>query len=432
MINRLLWIACWFVLPLSATAQIKNIKLDEKTETNRACEPSIAINPRDTKNIVAASVLDNVYYTFDGGVTWNKSKITSPLGVYGDPVVVASDKGDFFYFHLSDPTGEGWKNEKSLEHIVCHQSKDGGKTWDEGVAIGTNPPKDQDKPWATIDDKGNVYVAWTQFDKYASDDPNCLSTIMLSTSSNGKKWSKPVQLSQTPGDCKDSDNTVMGGMPAVSHDGKVFAVWAHQNKLWLDRSFDGGSMWLRNDIGITAQPGGWDQAVPGHNRTNGLPVLQLDRAKLSPARGSIFLVWADQRKGETDTDIWFLRSSNYGDYWTTPLRINNDAPGSHQYFPWMTVDQVTGYIYIVYYDRREYEDNQTDVYLAYSVDSGNSFKNIKISEAPFTPDTSSFFGDYNNISAHKGIITPIWTRMDNGVTSVWTCVIKQEELEKMK
>ncbi len=60
----------------------------------------------------------------------------------------------------------------------------------------------------------------------------------------------------------------------------------------------------------------------------------------------------------------------------------------------------------------------------------SSFKNVKISETPFTPVDSAFFGDYNNIAAHKGIITPIWTRMDDGKTSVWTAVIKQSELIK--
>ena len=95
-----------------------------------------------------------------------------------------------------------------------------------------------------------------------------------------------------------------------------------------------------------------------------------------------------------------------------------------------TVDQETGYIYIVYYDRRDYDDNQTDVYLAYSTNGGSSFKNVKISEKPFVPQADRFFGDYNNISAHEGIIAPIWTRMDEGKTSVWTAIIKHEDLPK--
>ncbi|HYE76096.1 MAG TPA: sialidase family protein, partial [Blastocatellia bacterium] len=108
------------------------------------------------------------------------------------------------------------------------------------------------------------------------------------------------------------------------------------------------------------------------------------------------------------------------------------VPGKHQYLPWMAVDQVTGYIYVVYYDRRSHDDNQTDVYLAYSVDSGNSFKEVKISETAFVPTEEGFFGDYTNISAHNGTIVPIWARMDDGKTSVMSAVISHDELVKAK
>jgi hypothetical protein len=145
-------------------------------------------------------------------------------------------------------------------------------------------------------------------------------------------------------------------------------------------------------------------------------------------RGCLYLVWADQRNGPSDTDVWFMRSNTYGDNWSTPLKIGKDSTNRHQYLPWMTVDQKTGYIYIVYYDRSQYDDNQTDVYLAYSSDSGASFKSERISETPFTPVDTSFFGDYTNISAHDGVIVPVWARMDNGVTSVWTAIIRQDDL----
>src|SRR4030095_10204130 len=95
---------------------------------------------------------------------------------------------------------------------------------------------------------------------------------------------------------------------------------------------------------------------------------------------------------------------------------------------WMTVDQSTGFIYVIYFDRDNYEDNQTDVYLAYSTDSGSSFKNVKISERPFNPSDSTLTAGYNSISAHKGVIVPIWTRLDGGQGSIWTSIIKQTDL----
>jgi len=428
------FIACLFALSINAVAygQFKNIKLDEQSDTNPyACEPAIAINPKNPKNIVAASVLDNVYVTQDGGANWQKVKVKSPYGVYGDPSLIAGPKGTFYFFHLSDPThGTGGFETEKLDRIVVQQSDDGGLTWSDGESIGFNHPKDQDKQWPAIDPKGNLYLTWTQFDKYGDQDPNCLSNILFSKSKSGKKWSDPVQISQTPGNCIDDDFTAEGAVPAVAFDGKIFVAWSNQEKIFFDRSYDDGGRWLTNDLVIAQQPGGWDLKIPGHDRANGMPVLMVNNSKTT-ARGHLYLIWADQRNGANDTDIWFLRSSNNGDYWTQPLRVNNDEKGKHQYLPWIAVDEASGFIYMIYYDRRAYDDNRTDVYLAYSKDSGNSFVNVKISESPFVPDESHFFGDYTNIAAHNGIITPIWARMDEGKTSIWTVIITQDELDKL-
>jgi hypothetical protein len=417
-------------MPISSSfGQFKNIKLDEQSDNDYMCEPTIAVNPKNSLNIVAASVLNNIYFTKDGGSTWQKREVKSSFGVYGDPALIAVGSGTFFFFHLSDPTqGKGGYDSEKLDRIVVQRSDDGGDTWSDGVSIGLNHPKDQDKHWPAVDSKGNLTLTWTQFDSYGSKDSTCQSNILLSTSKNGTKWSDPIVLSQIPGNCLDNDSTVMGAMPAITFDGKAFVAWAVNEKIYLDRSFD-GNLWLSNDIAIFQQKGGWDLKIPGHDRCNGLPVFMTDRSKTG-FRGYLYMLWSDQTNGEADTDIWFSRSTNYGDNWSSPLNISS-AKKSHQYLPWMTIDQANGNIYIVYYDRSEFGNLRTDVYIAWSTDGGNSFKNARISETPFVPSDQTFFGDYTNISAHKGIITPIWTRMDNGKTSVWTSVIKHAELEAM-
>lgn len=421
-----------FFISGSASAQFKNIILDEADSiTFPPSEPSIAINPKDPNNIVAAAILDKVYVSKDGGKTWSKSRISSPYGVWGDPVVIADKKGNFYYFHLSDPAGTNWQSEEILDRIVCQKSEDGGDTWDQGTFMGLNHPKDQDKEWAVSDRKGNIYVSWTQFDKYGSKDPECESNILFSYSTNGgKKWSQPVRINSESGDCLDDDNTVEGAVPAVSDDGKVYITWAFNNSLYLDRSFDGGKMWLRTDLKLFDQPGGWNIKIPGINRANGFPVLMADRSP-TVLNGMIHLNWADQSNGADDTDIWFSSSSSGGDIWDGKTRVNDDPPGKHQFFSWMAQDYTTGFIYIIFYDRRNYDDLNTDVYLAYSKNGGRSFVNVKISESPFIPDEEHFFGDYTNIAAQDGTIIPIWTRMDNGKTKIVTTVIKQEELDKL-
>ncbi|UII33043.1 glycoside hydrolase [Fulvivirga ulvae] len=427
------YILCLFLITIFihpvAYGQFKNIVLDRQDSVTRApAEPSVAISYKDRNNIVGSAILDKVYVTKDGGKTWTKNRLTSTMGVWGDPVVISDRKGDFYYFHLSDPTGENWQSEEILDRIVCQKSSDQGENWSDGASIGFNHPKDQDKEWAVADpNSGSIYVSWTQFDDYGSADSTCYSNILFSESNGGKKWSDPVRINQLSGDCIDDDNTVEGAVPAVGPLGQLYVAWSYGEKIYLDRSLDKGKTWLRNDIMIVDQPGGWTLSIPGLNRTNGMPVLICDNSN-SQYRGSLYLNWSDQRNGEDDTDIWFMKSANHGDTWSAPVRVNDDAPGKHQFLSWMTMDETSGFIYIIYYDRRNYDDLRTDVYLAYSTDGGNSFVNKKISETPFTPDAEYFFGDYSNIAAHDGRIVPMWTRMDNGQTAILTAIIEQEEL----
>ena len=89
----------------------------------------------------------------------------------------------------------------------------------------------------------------------------------------------------------------------------------------------------------------------------------------------------------------------------------------------MSVDPITGHIYIVFYDRRNHADQKTDVYLAVSTDGGTSFTNEKISDSPFTPDPDVYMGDYINIAAYGGFVRPIWTSMANGNLEILTAII---------
>lgn len=421
------------VSALSTHAQFKNIIVDTSTPNNRVSSPGIAISLKDPNVMVATSEMDNVYTTSDGGQTWSKSKLTSSLGVWGSPVIISDFNGTFHYFHLSDPTGKNTASEEALDRIVVQQSDDNGKTWSDGSSIGLNPPKDQSKERVAVDRKGNLFVSWTQFDAYGSHDTSCQSNILLSRSSNGKKWSAPIVISQTPGGCMDDGNTAASATPAVTGDGKYsFVAWTNQGNIFFDRSMDGGLTWLRNDIVVAEQQAGWNMEIPGIHKLHGMPVLVCDNTKRGTRLGVLYLVWADQQSGTNDTDIWFSRSVNFGDNWTPPMRVNSSAKNTHQFLPGVAVDPATGNLYIVYYDRGANNDTQTDVTLAYSTDGGNTFKNVKISEAPFMPTENVQAGVPVAISAYQGIIAPIWTRMDNGQTSVVTTIIKQEELEKLK
>jgi hypothetical protein len=390
------------------------------------CEPTICINPVNPNNVTAGAILDAYYWSEDGGKTWNASRLKSKHGVFGDPVLIADAKGHFYYAHLSDPEGKQWAGEKLLDRIVIQKSTDGGKSWTSGSYCGENHPKDQDKHWLCADPQsGHIYCTWTEFDLYNSKDTaKDHSRILFSKSTDGgETWSKAIKINQFDGDCLDDDNTTEGAVPTVGPNGEVYVSWAWNNKIWFDYSLDGGKTWQDKDLVVADQPGGWTYNVLGISRCNGLPITDCDRSK-GPNRGTVYVNWSDHRNGEDNTDIFVAKSKDGGKTWSKPVRVNDDKTQNEQFLTWMTVDQVTGYVYCVFYDRRNYTDKQTDVYLAVSRDGGATFENMKISKEPFDPSKYVFFGDYNHISAHNGMVRPIWTRLHNGVLSVWTALIQ--------
>lgn len=410
---------------ISTSAQFKLIKLDEaKGEGYPPAEPSVVINRKNPGNIVVASILDNVYSSLDSGKTWNKNKLTSEYGVFGDPVLVNGKKNTIHLFHLANPPSGD-----KLDRIVCQTSEDGGLTWAKESYVGLNGSKDQDKPMGTYNFSDNeIYVAWTQFDQYGSANPDHKSNILFSSSSKGRKWSDPVKINQFEGNCLDDDLTVMGGTPTVNSYGRIFLTYAYNEKIYIDRSFDGGKMWLRNDIVIADQPGGWNHSIPGLKRANGIPTIITDNSG-SVLNGNIYVVWADQRNGKDNTDIFLSRSNRNGDIWTRPEKINSDNTASHQFMPVARVDNANGVLYVLYYDRRNHDDLKTDLYLSYSLDGGSKFTDVKITEKPFVPSSEAFLGDYIALDVFNGRIVPVWTQVDeSGKTSIWTAVIKFSDI----
>jgi hypothetical protein len=292
-----------------------------------------------------------------------------------------------------------------------------------------NGTKAQDKHWPVVDRNNNMmYVTWTQFDVYASASPTDSSIILFSKSSDaGLSWSDVKRINKLAGDCIDSDNTVEGAVPAVGPNGEVYVCWAGPLGLTFNRSLDQGEHWQDEETIIGNIPGGWDFDIPGIFRANGLPVTVCDLSN-GPHRGTIYVNWSDQRMGTDDTDIWLIKSTDGGQSWTAPHRVNDDIGAHQQFFTYMAVDQATGYLYFVFYDRRDYTDDNTDVYMAVSQDGGETFINRRISETPFLPIKDVFFGDYTNVTVSNGIVRPIWTRLNNGELSIWTHLTTGDQL----
>jgi hypothetical protein len=422
-------LSLYFLLILTGLgfAQFENVKLPLPKNAKYAysqVEPSICVNPKNTNEVIAGTVMNDYYYSIDGGKIWKSKSIKSKYGVNGDPCMLIDTLGRYFYFHLSNVKGQSL-----IGGMVSQYTKKiKGSSWKSGHTVANG--KYHDKQWVCLNPKTNhIYMTWTQFDAYDSGKSKDKSNILFSKTEDGHTWSEVVDISYYSGDCLDNDKTAEGAVPAIGPNGEIYVVWARDDSLWFNMSLDDGKTWFEREKFIIEQPKGWVIDIPGIFRCNGLPVTMCDLSN-SENNGTIYINWADQLNGEDNTDIWLISSKDGGKTWSKRIKVNDDNSGKHQFLTWMTIDQSNGFLYFVFYDRRAHEDRKTDVYLAVSKDGGQTIQNYKISKEPFKPNPKIFFGDYTNISVHNGVIRPIWTRLHAGRISAWTALIEQGDLDK--
>lgn len=396
-----------------ANAQVTTYLLSQnKTKTN---EPSIAMDPNDYNYVLAGTNVDLVFTSDKTGIGWTEEKLTSPFGVYGDPVVYIKDDTSYYYCHLSKTKGK--EHPAMFDRIVFQTSKDRGQTWNDGDTIGFNEGKMQDKPWIGVDNgkksdyKGRIYISWTEFDQYQSKNKNDKSRIRFAHSKDsGGGFTKAITISDTTGNCLDGDNTLEGATSAVGKDGEVYVVWAGHGNIYFDKSLDGGDSFGVDKI-IAKQNGGWEQKIPEVYRANSMPFLKTN------SKGHLFVVYGDTTHG--DHDIFLITSKDKGETWSPPIRVNNDEIGNgcDQFMPNMVIDPVDDKVYIVYYDRSLSSSNIfLNVFVAMTSD-GKKFDHARITPRSFPPageEKRAFFGDYIGIAAVDGEIRPVYTDTEEG------------------
>jgi hypothetical protein len=408
----------FFFSPVVMAQQV--VRVTDADAINPA-EVSIAINPKNPDNIVAASFQTGRpprprassynYVSMDGGKTWKTSPVEDPKGLtQGDDAVYFSNDGTVYHTHLSFVGIRVAKPPRAESGILVEASNDDGLSWKESVPainhINSVIPF-EDKPGIVVDNapesknKGTVYLAWTRFDVYGSADPDCRSHIYFSRSTDGgKTFSMPFRISDASGDCRDSDNTVEGAVPSVGPNGEVYVVWAGPLGLVFKKSLDGGLTFSKDKV-IGEMPGGWDFSVEGLDRANGMPVTGVDLSN-GTNKGTLYVNWIDARSG--DPDVFVMSSRDGGETWSIPVRVNDDLMknGKVQFFTWMSVDPTDGSVNTVFYDRRDTEGALTKITLARSIDGGRSFVNYKIDMPPFACDPKVFFGDYIGVVGING------------------------------
>ncbi|MDA8886023.1 glycoside hydrolase [Bacteroidia bacterium] len=387
--SRMLFVILALV-PFFCNAQLSHIPLDDKNKPN---EPTVSIHP-GSGDIVAASNIDNFYTLKSNAI--QKFKATSTLGIYGDPVLHYSDT-NLFFAHLSKTPNKNYGD--WFDRIVV-QKVHSIHPWKEtSYSVGYNLDKMQDKPWMSSDNhspnyNGHVYVTWTEFDKYDSDDPNDFSRIRFSKYvPTSDSFSSAITISDSTGDCRDGDNTLEGVSTAVGPFGQIYAAWSGHNRIWFDKSLDGGHSWGKDQV-MGRQLRGWDMEMPNIHRANGMPFIQCDIK-----RNIIYVCWAEE--DDNSANIILKYSRDNGDSWSDPIEMSTEiGHQSHQYFPNMSLHKESGQIFIAYYDQQ-----YSDKHLFYDI----SLSQINVSESSLPiihtitkqsiplPGKDVFYGDYLDI-----------------------------------
>jgi hypothetical protein len=379
-------------------------------------EPSIAINPRNPREVVAAYQGNvHVAYSEDGGRHWQLAAATAPPNyrVSGDVSVAYDNRGQALVCYIAfDKLGtrDYWAHNATRNGIFVRRSPDGGRTWVSPHAPVIEHPTVpgipfEDKPYIVTDDTGgpfagNIYVGWTHF---TLDE----SLIYFSRSTDGgATWSGPLRISTEAGLPRDDNGSVEGFDGAVGPDGTLDVVWSDGTHIVFTSSRDGGKHFDRSRPAVATAASYFNP--DNVYRADGFPQIAID-PRGGKRGGALYVSWSDYRNG--DIDAFVSVSTDHGRTWSPAVRVNTDPihDGADQFFQWLAVDPVTGDAYVLFYDRRGDRDNQKAIVtLARSADGGHTFENFALTQDAFDPQRV-FIGDYTGLAASNGCVYGIWT-----------------------
>jgi hypothetical protein len=390
-------------------------------------EPSVKISHKNPNRVVAAwrdfrisynPAFRRVGYSYssDGGATWSVSKLIDSTLLGGsllrnsDASVTTDTAGNFYITTIA------LNNANSANTLAIFKSTDGGVTFPIGQALAQGYT--EDKEMVTTDlapnspYRNNIYISWSRL--------SLSPDIRLIRSTNaGVNWSTPVNVSSSSTNGQGSD-------PAVGSNGEVYVTWVSYSYTtqYFNKSTNGGVSFGTPQI-IASGPA---PNIPfSQTGPTTFPSIAVDISG-GARNGYVYVTWCDGRNG--DADVFFMRSTDQGSTWSTPLRVNNDpvSNGKCQAWPWIAVND-QGLISILFYDTRNTPANNIiEAWLAFSSDGGATFSNEVLSsqQSPTNqPNNDVRFGDYIGVDFWGNNIVPVWTDERSGGYNqeIYTAVI---------
>ncbi|MBN2447543.1 MAG: exo-alpha-sialidase [Phycisphaerae bacterium] len=384
-----------------------------------ANEPSLAVDPTNhNRMVIGWRQFDNISsdfrqagygYTADGGSTWTFPGAIEPGVFRSDPVLDADSSGNFYYNSLTA--------DASQTNFWCHvyKSIDGGATWDAGTyAYGG------DKQWQAIDTSGgvgdgNIYAYWTSY--YSA----CSGQFTRSYN-NGASFEACTSIPGNP----------LWGTLAVGPDGELYVAGDGLVVAKSSTIQDSGQVaaWdFSTTVDLDGSMVGW--GGPNPSGLHGQIWIAVDRST-GPSRGNVYLLCSVARASTSDPlDVMFARSTDGGQTWSAPVRVNDDPTdnGAYQWFGTMSVAP-NGRIDVIWLDTRADPGGyDSELYYSFSTDAGLTWSANEALGPAFDPHVGwpqqQKMGDYFDMISDDGGADLAYAATFNGEQDVYYLRIPQ-------
>lgn len=389
-------------------------------------EPYIAVNLLIPGIMIAVSTdnttgvpLTGLYRSLDGGANWTQSLLPLPPGFTGaEAAAVAYSFPNTFVVtaHVFPGASDGT--------CIAYISTDNGTTFSSPVIVnsGYGTYINNDETNVTVDVGqsspylGNIYVNYNHQFNVANGGN---STAFLSRSrDNGTTWDQPVLLSNEAEQVERPD-------VAVDLVGNVFAAWVTvdpEYRFVVRHSEDGGTTFGISRLVSLIVPVPVVLPVPGYSfRVLTFANISTDRS-IGPYTNRVYTIWQDFRQGYSD--IFMSISDDKGITWSNAVSITGAPAGSQNFFPAIDVDPLLGVVNVIYYSN-QVDGFLLDVYVARSINGGQTFTNTRITNISFNPNAGgtgpvTLIGDYIDItSVPPGGYIGVWTDTSPGTQTIF-------------
>ncbi|MBX7220379.1 MAG: lamin tail domain-containing protein [Blastocatellia bacterium] len=200
---------------------------------------------------------------------------------------------------------------------------------------------------------------------------------------------------------------------AIGADDSVVAGWNNFGTGRLEYSFSPDGVTFNPPAVLATTQIGYGTQVLALADVMTTPSLTI---KADPKQsGKLYATFVSTGNG---LDVWFTRSSNNGQTWETPRRLNDDQREADQFNPALTVS-ASGTVSVAFYDTRlDGKGEQVHVFAVRSKDGGTTFAaNEQVTDAPSNTSRSNLRRiGVANLGEHIGIAP----RGDSGFVVTWT------------